>query len=220
VGDVLDVRTAGEALREAIGGDPVAPSTPLRPPGSEEGKGAVVPERGVASAHNLRLLIPSPQAAQFVHDRLLTLPYSLDDMFADHGPPGVEAWLSGPNNLFMWVLDDAGDPVGLIGATGILPERSCDVCMFFWSREHARRSFTIPIACIGLGFILDRFHVERVAAIAARFNKPGRRLLVALGFTQEGIAYQACRFGGAFTDGIVYSILKPELLDVIRHCGA
>lgn len=210
-----DLRAAGEAVRAALAPDAVGSQRPSSTPSAEA---EVVQRPAVGArptARNLRAVIPEPRAAQFIYDRLSAMPYCLDDAIAS--PQGVLAWLEMPTNRFMWVLDEAGDPVGLIGATGILPERYCDVCIFFWSRQHRRRSFTLPVAYIGLAFLLHETGVERIVGMTARQNRPARRFFSALGFTQEGTAYRAMRYGGELTDGIVYSIMKEELITSIHH---
>lgn len=81
----------------------------------------------------------------------------------------------------------------------------------YWvGAPYARQGFMTEAASIVLGFAFDTMSLHRVEAACLPSNEASRRLLVSLGFRQEGFARAYLRIAGAWRDHLLFAMLADE----------
>ncbi|HYE00652.1 MAG TPA: GNAT family protein [Alphaproteobacteria bacterium] len=83
--------------------------------------------------------------------------------------------------------------------------------MGYWVGEpYARRGYMTEAARLAVGFAFQQLALHRVEAACLPSNEPSRRLLLRIGFQQEGLARAYLRIAGQWHDHLLFAVLREE----------
>lgn len=81
----------------------------------------------------------------------------------------------------------------------------------YWiGADYACRGYMTEAVCAVVGFAFNGLKLHRVDAVCIPDNRPSRRLLERLGFTEEGRVRGILKINGAWRDHVSYAILRDD----------
>lgn len=85
--------------------------------------------------------------------------------------------------------------------------QSCSVG--YWiGAPHARQGFMREALGCVLHYVFEDLHLHRVEAACLPENQPSRRLLLGIGFSEEGLARQYLRINGRWCDHVLFGLVS------------
>ena len=135
------------------------------------------------------------------------------DLHAEFTPAGEERdirrALASDDQLYMVVVVQAGDrPIGYVRLNWMDPTHRFGWLRFALGEQRRQGYGREAVECFVRRQFADGAH--RMEAEAYEFNEASRRLLLGLGFRQEGVKRQAIHDGERYRDIIVYGLLADE----------
>lgn len=127
------------------------------------------------------------------------------------------ALASSDQQYMIVMLRETGEPIGYVRVNWLDPSRR-----IAWLRLALGEHRGQGLGRQALVQFLERLFSEgahRVEAEVYAFNEAGRRLLVALGFKQEGMKRQAHHDGQRYHDVIVFGLLAEDWCSGGRDCA-
>ena len=134
-----------------------------------------------------------------------TQPHALE-WIADYGGSAPKS----RHRYFATCLDEIGDLVGITALRDIDAEHAQAELSFWIGRPYWGRGFASEAAGATLQYGFLMLHLNRITAYHMLRNPASARVLVRLGFRQEGILRQRVRKWGVFEDVAAYAILRSE----------
>lgn len=145
----------------------------------------------------------TPEKIDSLWQKFSAFPVTADDFTKGSKQVFVDSLLQ-PNNIFY----EIGDELGLASATCVRPNMDALVHLVMFDKRLRGRERLFTDILTEL-FIRCRLH--RCTAVVCETQATARKLLVRLGFVQEGVMRQATLRNGEYLDLYVYGLSRVEL---------
>ena len=81
----------------------------------------------------------------------------------------------------------------------------------YWvGKRYSRKGYMSEALLILLPFLFVDLRLNRIEAAVLKHNKPSRKLLEKLGFTEEGVCRSYLKIDGEWQDHVMYSLLRKD----------
>jgi len=81
----------------------------------------------------------------------------------------------------------------------------------YWvGKRYARKGYVSDAVAAAMSFVFDELALHRLEAACVPTNEASRRLLMKVGFTQEGYAREYLRINGEWRDHLLFSYVSTD----------
>lgn len=106
---------------------------------------------------------------------------------------------------------DSGDLVGGLTLSNVRRGVAQTASVGYWiGLPYARRGYMRDALTGAVSFAFDSLRLHRIEAACLQENEASRRLLLRVGFTQEGYARQFLKINGRWQDHLLFALLDTD----------